>query len=110
MKRISLILLLGVSGVLGTWGLYQCCQTSVRADTKQTTTHFHVTGMTCGGCEAAVRMAVNRLEGITDVEASYEEGKATVTYDATTAKPEDIINAIEKLGYKAEVIPKEKGQ
>ncbi len=110
MKRIGLILLLGVSGVLGTLGIYQCCQTSVRADTKQTATHFHVTGMTCGGCEAAVRIAVNRLEGITEVKASYEEGKATVTYDATTAKPEDIIKAIEKLGYKAEVIPKEKEQ
>ncbi len=110
MKTIGLILLLGVSGVFGTWGIYQCCLTQVEADTKLTTTHFQVTGMTCGGCEAAVRMAVNRLEGITEVEASYEEGKATVTYDATTAKPEDIINAIEKLGYKAEVIPKEKGQ
>ncbi len=109
MKRIGLILLL-LFPVLGTWGIDQCCLTRVEADTKLTTTHFQVAGMTCGGCEAAVRMAVNRLEGITEVKASYEEGKATVTYDATRAKPEDIIKAIEKLGYKAEVVSQEKEQ
>jgi copper chaperone len=108
MKTTALILLLGVSGVLSTWGAYQCCLTRVEANTELTITHFRVTGMTCGGCEAAVRLAVKRLEGITEVEASYEESKVTVTYDATAAKPEDIVKAIEKLGYKAEVIPNEK--
>ena len=78
------------------------------AESTATTSNFDVTGMTCGGCEVGVRRVVNKLEGIEDVEASHEEGTATVTYQADTVTPDDIIAAIEELGYTAELATREK--
>lgn len=67
------------------------------------TSTFHVTGMTCGGCEVGVRRAVGKLEGVEEVEASHEEGTATITYQANMVTPDAIIAAIEELGYTAEL-------
>ena len=77
------------------------------AETIAATSTFHVTGMTCGGCEVGVRRVVKKLEGVEEVEASYEEGTATVTYQAEVVTPDDIIAAIEELGYKAELVASE---
>ena len=64
---------------------------------------FKVVGMTCGGCEVGVKMSVKKLDGVAEVEASHEEGRATVTYDPAKVTPAMIIAAIEKLGYAAEL-------
>ena len=72
-----------------------------------TSSTFHVTGMTCGGCEVGVRRVVNKLEGVQEVEASHEDGTATVTYQADQLTPNDIIAAIEELGYTAELATSE---
>lgn len=69
---------------------------------------FAVEGMTCGGCEVGVRMAVGKLDGIEQVKASYSEGTAVVTYDPAKASPKDIIAAIKKLGYEAKLVEKPK--
>jgi len=63
---------------------------------------FDVEGMTCGGCEVAVRAAVGKLDGIEKVTASHEEGTAEVTYDPDQVTTEAIVEAIKKLGYAAE--------
>jgi copper chaperone CopZ len=68
------------------------------------TSVFRVEGMTCGGCEASVKMTVKRLDGVREVEASHTEKRATVTYDAKKVSPEAIVAAIEKLGYTAELV------
>lgn len=77
-------------------------QASEDADTL-TVSRFHVEGMTCGGCEVGLRMAVGKLDGVDDVEASYKEGSAAVTYDVDKVTPDEIIAAIAKLGYTAEL-------
>ena len=66
-----------------------------------TTTVFKVGGMTCGGCEASVKMVVKKLDGVDKVTASNKEGRATVTYDPAKVSTKDIEAAIEKLGYTA---------
>jgi copper chaperone CopZ len=68
------------------------------------TSVFKVEGMTCGGCEAGVKMTVKRLDGVQAVEASHTEKRATVTYDAEKVTPQAIVEAIEKLGYTAELV------
>lgn len=68
------------------------------------TTVFRVDGMTCGGCEVGVRLNVKELDGVEKVEVSYKLGRATVTYDAAKVSPEQIVEAIEELGYKAETL------
>lgn len=61
---------------------------------------FQVSGMTCASCEEHVKHAVNELPGIVDAQASYEKGKAVVTFDKTKANVEEIKSAIDGTGYK----------
>ncbi len=65
---------------------------------------FRVEGMTCVGCEAAVKTKVGRLEGVERVVASHKEKRAEVTHDPGKVSTERIAAAIEELGYKAELL------
>jgi copper chaperone CopZ len=58
-----------------------------------------VTGMTCGGCENAVRRVVSTLNGVAQVTASHQDNRVTVEYDATKADRATIARAIENAGY-----------
>jgi copper chaperone CopZ len=63
-----------------------------------------VSGMTCAGCEAAVRMAARSIDGVKDVKASYAKHNAEVTYDPAKTTPEAIAKVItDKSGFKAEL-------
>ena len=63
-----------------------------------------VSGMTCAGCEAAVRNAAKTVNGVTSVKASYDKKTAEVTYDVTKTTPEAIAKAITaRSGFKATV-------
>ena len=63
-----------------------------------------VSGVTCAGCEAAVRMAARSIDGVKNVKASYAKHNADVTYDPAKTTPEAIAKVItEKSGFKAEV-------
>jgi copper chaperone CopZ len=64
-----------------------------------------VTGMTCSGCEAAVKMAAKRVDGVKSVTASAKSGTAEVSYDALKTSPEAIAKAVStNSGFKAEVV------
>lgn len=111
MKNVLLIGLGVVGLAFGAREVVQfCCAVPSRA-AEQTaqgvTSVFKVEGMTCSGCEASVRMAVGRLEGVREVQASYPKGEAAVIYDPDTVTAEQISQAIEKLGYTAEFITTE---
>lgn len=65
-----------------------------------------VSGMTCAGCEAAVRMAARSVEGVSGAKASYAKGSAEVTFDPGKTTPEAIARVItQKSGFKAEPMP-----
>ena len=70
---------------------------------KKTVT-LKITGMTCGGCANHVSMALSKVDGIISEDISYPGDKNTITYDQKKTSEKDIIAAIEKTGYKAEVI------
>lgn len=85
-------------------------RSSVAAGDAQTVTStFTVEGMTCGGCELGVEMKVGKLDGVESVESSYEEGKGKVVHDPEKVTPEDIVAAIEELGYTVELVDDESG-
>jgi len=68
-----------------------------------------VTGMTCAGCEAAVRMAARSVDGVTDVKVSYAKGTAEVTFDPSKTTPSAIARVVtEKSGFKAEPVESQK--
>lgn len=71
----------------------------VNASDIQTVT-FNVKGMTCNGCAAHVENDVNKLPGIVNVDASYEEATAKVEFDKTKVSLAQIEETINGTGYK----------
>lgn len=64
-----------------------------------------VSGMTCAGCEAAVRMAARGVDGVTAVKVSYAKGNAEVTFDPSKTTPAAIAKVVtDKSGFKAEPV------
>jgi copper chaperone CopZ len=61
---------------------------------------LHVTGMTCGGCENAVKRAVGKLPGVASVEASHAAEQVVVEFDEGQTGPDAIKARIEALGYR----------
>jgi copper chaperone CopZ len=60
---------------------------------------LNVTGMTCGGCENAVKRALSRLEGVGEVTASHTDARVAVTFDPARVSPEEIRSRIGAIGY-----------
>lgn len=61
-----------------------------------------VTGMTCGGCESAVRRSLSMLDGVHDVTAWQDGRLVTLTYDPAKVVPGTIVPRIETLGYQVQ--------
>ena len=61
-----------------------------------------VEGMTCEGCNAAVEMAVGKVNGVQGVKADYINGEAQVVYNEKEVDANEIIEAINNLGFQAQ--------
>jgi copper chaperone CopZ len=64
-----------------------------------TQVRFDVKGMTCEGCENAIKASIKKLEGIQDVTASHTAGESVVKFDSTLVSPQSISEAIAAAGY-----------
>ena len=60
---------------------------------------INVDGMTCEGCENAIKAGVESLDGVASVESSHEEAWTKVKYDKTLTSLEDIEGKITDTGY-----------
>jgi len=108
MKKIMMILFATVL-------LAGCNSTSKKADEADANTEnaaaewvevtINVDGMTCNGCENAIKSGVESLDGVAEVESSHEEGWTKVKYDKAVTSVEDIEGKITDTGYtvKAEI-------
>jgi copper chaperone len=61
-----------------------------------------VTGMTCGGCESAVKRALSMIDGVGEVTASHDGNRVSLTYDPAKIAPATIAQRIELLGYQVQ--------
>lgn len=71
------------------------------AETSRVT--LRIDGMTCGSCAAAVKVTLERLDGVSEARVSFSEKRARVLYDAKRVTPQRMIEAIEEAGYRARV-------
>ena len=62
-------------------------------------TEFKISGMTCASCEGHVNHEVNKLSGIVNIKASYENGNAIIEFDKTKTNEAEIERAINSTGY-----------
>jgi copper chaperone len=63
-----------------------------------TTSTWHVVGMTCGHCVAAVRQELGELAGVHTVDVELESGQVTVASDGPL-DPQDVSAAVVEAGY-----------
>lgn len=70
------------------------------AGTKLT---LSVEGMSCGDCANKVVAALGGVPGVVASAVDYQTGRTEVAFDAAKVKPEALISAIQKVGYKAKV-------
>jgi copper chaperone CopZ len=62
---------------------------------------FRVEGMHCGSCALLIDDALEDLPGVHSTQTTMKKGCSTVELDLTRTSPEDVMNAIEALGYRA---------
>jgi copper chaperone CopZ len=60
---------------------------------------LRVTGMTCEGCENAVKRTLTKLPGVKSVVASHAQQSVRVDYESASVTPDAIRAAIRELGY-----------
>ena len=60
---------------------------------------FAVTGMTCASCQAAVTRAVEKLDGVSDVQVNLLTGTMSVEVGEQSEAEAAVIQAVEKVGY-----------
>ena len=63
-----------------------------------------VEGVSCASCTLSLRRALKKLEGVKKVDAGSAPNQAVITYDPEAVKPEQIVQTIEDLGFKATAI------
>ena len=67
------------------------------------TVSFDVEKMTCATCPIAVRKAIQRVDGVKDVEVSLENKSAIVTFDPSVTTATEIGKASTDVGFPASV-------
>ncbi|MGH3328527.1 MAG: heavy-metal-associated domain-containing protein [Streptomycetales bacterium] len=67
-----------------------------------TTTHtFRIEGMHCASCAMLIDDALEELPGVRRTQTTTKHRLSTVELDVSTNSPQDVITAIEDLGYRA---------
>ena len=82
------------------WPWKQCHHHHHHAESACTI--YRVEGMNCNHCAENVRKAIAAVEGVEQVEVSLHEGTASIV---GSAKEEEIMQAIESIGFKASKNP-----
>ena len=62
---------------------------------------YIVTGMTCGACSARVEKAVNKLQGVSNVQVNLLTGSMLLKRDESLLNESEIEAAVSKAGYSA---------
>ncbi|MDQ2630781.1 MAG: heavy metal translocating P-type ATPase [Actinomycetota bacterium] len=67
-----------------------------------------VEGMTCSSCAGRVEKSLNRLEGV-EATVNFATERASVSFDPARVAPEDLVEAVEGVGYSAS-LPKSRAE
>jgi copper ion binding protein len=66
----------------------------------KTKLELKVEGMTCDGCVRSVERKLSKVAGVESARADLGAGKATVEYDDAQAQADQLITAVEQIGYR----------
>ena len=66
-------------------------------------------GMTCAACASRIEKRLNELEGV-DATVNLATEQAAVRYDEARVSPDDLVRAVESVGYGATLEQREEGE
>lgn len=69
----------------------------------QTTVQLHVGGMTCQGCVRSVEKKLAKVPGVASAHVDLEAKTASVEYDSARTDADQMIAAVEQIGYQAAI-------
>lgn len=62
---------------------------------------FAIEGMTCASCAMRIEKGLKKLPGILDAQVNLATERATVTFDPAHVEPEQMVQKVDTVGYKA---------
>ena len=62
---------------------------------------FALEGMTCASCAMRIEKGLKKVPGVADAQVNLATEQATVTYNAAQTGPEQMVQKVEAVGYKA---------
>ena len=71
---------------------------TVAADAIKTVT-LEVLGMNCAACPIAVKKALKKVPGVSNVKVDYKSGIAEVNFDPNITSPDELAQAVTTAGY-----------
>jgi len=105
MKNIILLgLVLGAMSITGSLRAVETKPTMETVAVTEKTAKFSIENMTCKMCNITVRKAMEKVDGVIKATVDYDTKTATVIYNPSKAKVEDIAKASTNVGYKATAI------
>ncbi len=63
------------------------------------TVALSVPGMTCPACPITIKKALNKVQGVSQVDVNYEKKQAVVTFDDTKTDTKALVKATTDAGY-----------
>ena len=63
------------------------------------TVTLSVPGMTCSACPITIKLALNKVDGVSQVDVSYPDREAMITFDDTRTSVEALTQATGDVGY-----------
>ncbi|OQW36181.1 MAG: mercuric transport protein periplasmic component [Nitrospira sp. SG-bin1] len=63
------------------------------------TVTLSVTGMTCEACPITIKKALNKVEGVENIEVNLEKKEALVTFDDSKTSVKTLMEATMNAGY-----------
>ena len=66
---------------------------------------LYIEGMTCINCQNKIERELRKMPEIKAFSVSYEKGTADISYKEKEISPEQLMKAIENLGYQASLKP-----
>ncbi len=102
-KRFAMMLAAAALAATTTFAVRAAGPASVAGQTASADSKvlIPVEGLGCASCTIAIRRALKNMDGVKKIEPGPKENEALITYDAAKVKPEQFVEAINKLGFKA---------
>nr|WP_106781053.1 heavy metal-associated domain-containing protein [Lysinibacillus timonensis] len=67
------------------------------------TVYLDVKELHCPDCPQKVEKAVSKLDGVSEIKVDYDTESGIVSFDNSLTSITDIINRINKMGFKASI-------